>query len=274
MNIGIIGAGIVGSAIEHCFSRVFDIHVHDPLRGTDLNDVLQCVDCVYIAVPTPTDEQTGRCDTSIVEHILHALPSDMVAVIKSTVVPGTTQKFHDMFPHLRIAYSPEFLLERQSIQDFSNQDLLVVGTHHEDVAQLVFSHHQQAGVMRKDQFFHVSPTEAELIKYAKNTFFALKVIFANQMYDLSQELSADYSVIKEIMTADQSQLIGPSHLEPLMGLRRGYGGKCLPKDTRALRTLASEHGIEYNILEAMELDSAKLRTIFTGKESQVQTHDD
>ena len=139
---------------------------------------------------------------------------------------------------------------------------------------MVFSHHQQAGVMRKDQFFHVSPTEAELIKYAKNTFFALKVIFANQMYDLSQELNADYSVIKEIMTADQSQLIGSSHLEPLMGLRRGYGGKCLPKDTRALRTLASEYGIEYNILEAMELDNAKLRTILTGKESQVQTHDD
>lgn len=273
MNIGIIGAGMVGGTIEACFSSTHTLFVHDPRRGTELAEILPHVDCVYISVPTPSGP-TGECDTSLVEQTLECLPTGMTAIIKSTVIPGTTQRFHDQYPNLKIAYSPEFLVERNRIEDFSNQDFLVVGTHHADVAQLVFEHHVQAGVMRNEQLFHVTPTEAELVKYTKNTFNALKVIFANQIYDLSQKLEADYQVIKKIITTNHPQKIGEQHLEPMFGANRGFGGKCLPKDTLALLKLAESLGVKYHLLDALQIDNEFLRKISTGLPSMIDTNDD
>jgi len=122
--------------------------------------------------------------------------------------------------------------------------------------------------------FHTSSTEAELVKYTKNNFYAMKVIFANQIYDICEKLNVDYSVVKEIITAPQDQIIGDSHLEPIMGLMRGFGGKCLPKDTLALQKLARDLDVEYSLLQSIQDDNEILRKIATGKSSDVETEDD
>ena len=202
------------------------------------------------------------------------LPDDFTAVIKSTVVPGTTQRFHQEYPHLKIAYSPEFLVERRHLEDFGNQDLIVCGTHHPEVAELVFQQHREAGVLSKEQTFCVTPTQAELVKYTKNTFYALKVIFANQMFDICERMEEDWYKVKEIITSEQDQPIGPSHLDPIFGLNRGFGGKCLPKDSNALRVLSEDLGVKYDLFDALQSDNSRLRRVSTGKESDVSSLDD
>jgi UDPglucose 6-dehydrogenase len=142
------------------------------------------------------------------------------------------------------------------------------------LAKLVFQHHKQAGVLKRDQTYHITPNAAELVKYTKNTFYALKVIYANQMYDICEKLGEDWSIVSEIITAEQAQIIGPTHLNPIFGLNRGFGGKCLPKDTMALKVLAESLGVKYSWMDAIQEDNNRLRGILTGKDSDVLTEDD
>ncbi len=259
MKIGIIGFGTVGKAIRSGFDECHDIFIHDPKIGTDVADVTENADLAYIAVPTPTDSTSESCDTSVVEGVLKQLPDGFSAVIKSTVIPGTTKRLHDSFPNLRIACSPEFLRSETSEEDFQNQDILVVGTFHKELANLVFEHHKQAGVISEGSFFHVTPTQAELVKYAKNTFYAMKVIFGNQFQDYAERLGEDWMAVKEIVTHPQKQQIGDSHLDELPQRERGFGGDCLPKDTLALFTELRKLGIDYELLGAIIEDNGRLR---------------
>jgi UDP-glucose 6-dehydrogenase len=102
----------------------------------------------------------------------------------------------------------------------------------------------------------------------------MKVIFANQMYDICEAMGEDWYAVRDIITAPQAQPIGESHLDPIFGLSRGFGGKCLPKDSNALRVLAQELGVNYDIFDALQSDNARLRSVLTGKKSDVDTLDD
>jgi len=259
MRIGIIGLGTVGLAIRECFEAVHEIFVHDNKLGTDISDVTDNADLAYIAVPTPSMEDSGKCDTSIVEEVLGQLPEGFKVVIKSTVIPGTTRKLQGLFPDLKIACSPEFLRSASSIEDFQNQDILIVGTQHTELAELIFEHHIEAGAIERGSCMLVSPTQAELAKYAKNSFYSMKVIFANQFYDYCENLDENWSVVKGLITVPQMQPIGDSHLDAISGMKRGFGGDCLPKDFLALYAELKSRGLEYNFLGALLEDNRRLR---------------
>ena len=87
--IGIIGLGVVGSAVNHWLSKENDIKIHDPLLGTNLDELLEETNFAYICVPTPQNPESGEADISIIHEILSELPDGFQAVIKSTIPPGT-----------------------------------------------------------------------------------------------------------------------------------------------------------------------------------------
>ncbi|MCX6780545.1 MAG: hypothetical protein NT003_00270, partial [Candidatus Magasanikbacteria bacterium] len=99
-------------------------------------------------------------------------------------------------------------------------------------------------------------TEAEMVKYYANTWFAVKVVFANQMYDVCEKLGINYDTVKETAAADKR--IGRSHLDIFHKGFRGYGGKCLPKDTRAMIQLGERLGLSLDLLKTTDAINNKL----------------
>ncbi|MEK7613201.1 MAG: hypothetical protein AAB449_03615 [Patescibacteria group bacterium] len=237
MKVGIIGVGMVGGAIRHGFSRIgHDIHVHDVrLPGTSLADALE-TEIVFICVPTPS-RPDGTCDTSIVEQVVREIARagyrGLVA-IKSTVEPGTTDKLSARHPNLRLAFCPEFLREKATYTDFVEQhDVCVIGAYRAEDFELLKRVHDPL----PQHYAEVAPLEAEFGKYFLNVFNALRIVFANQFYDVTKAAGADYQKIKNAITKHRA--VPAVYLDCNENFR-GFGGACLPKDTAAFAQFAKK----------------------------------
>lgn len=256
MNVGIIGLGVVGSAVQHGLQRVghFVIGYDISLPETKLSDVLD-TDLLFICVPTPPSEN-GACDVSIVTEVVAQLTDNEyqgLAVIKSTVSPGTTERLARS-TSVRLAFCPEFLRERAAYTDFvDNHDLLVVGAFASDDFDLIREVH---GSLPR-HVVHLTPTEAEMCKYFSNVLNALRIVFANEFYEVATALGADYSRIKQAMV--QRPDIPDRYLDCNEHFR-GFGGVCLPKDTRAFAQFVRDLGLDLCLFDTIVHENEKFRT--------------
>ncbi len=260
MQIGIIGYGVVGRAADYTFSRAFEVIKYDKYQQLDKFEKLLGCDFVFIMVPTPFDCDKNRVDDSaIIESLskLEELNFDNIIVIKSTLPPGSCDKYSKDF-NLRLTSNPEFL--RESItpnEDFENQDTIVIGTDSEESYQLVKEMYQKVTVPNAE-FYHTTSKEAEMIKTAQNTMLASRVALANMIYDACKENGLNYQKIREI-AFDNFEILGP-HMVQVPGPdgNRGFGGKCLPKDIRAFSTVYEsdllKNIIDYNDSLRNDLD--------------------
>ena len=255
MRIGIVGLGTVGNAIFEAFKDTHTLYLHDSKLDTRLTQIIENCNIAYICLPTPTGKKTGRCDTDAIESLMSRLPRGFSVVIKSTVIPGFTKTMQERFPHLKIAFCPEFLRSSHSIEDFMQQKMLVVGTDHSDLAEIVLRHHTDSGIEVQQGFFHVTPTQAEIVKYAMNSFFAIKVIFGNQFQELTRTMDEEWLAIKRILTYPRNRGIVDTHLEDTG--EQGFGGHCLPKDSIAITNFLSEHGIASDLMKALISDNER-----------------
>lgn len=278
-TIGIIGLGFVGGALYEGMKHAFEIVVYDKEKGyrewkskltgptnyipetEGLKKVLEESDGpIFVCVPTPMNPD-GSCNTSIVEGIVAKLNElneggdPKVVTIKSTVVPGTTAKLNVQCSNLHVCFNPEFLTERNYIDDFKNQDRIIVGGPRGGtnvLKQLYATAYPNVPVTK------TSSTIAELVKYTTNCFLAAKVSVANEIEQICDELQVDYDKVIEYATKDKR--LGQSHWAvPGPDGKHGFGGSCFPKDLNGLISLAESLNIDAHTLKGAWATNLKVR---------------
>lgn len=265
MKLGIIGLGVVGSAIRQGLEELgHSIKEHDIKYKTSVKNIMNSEVC-FICVPTPS-KQNGECDTSIVESVVKDLNNFQypgIVAIKSTVVPGTTEKLKKEYPDLEICFVPEFLRERCAVADFTdNHDLCVIGTEDADVFRKIKKCHGHYPV----KYIQLNPTEAEMCKYFNNIYNATLITFANSFYEICEVLGIDYSRVKAATT--ERTHICNKYLDCNKNLR-GFGGVCLPKDTKAIAALVKSINLDVDFFETLLSENSKYKkTIYEGMREQ------
>ncbi|SDJ50826.1 UDPglucose 6-dehydrogenase [Lentzea albidocapillata subsp. violacea] len=259
-RIGVVGAGYVGLTTAACLAHLgHDVVCADVdeakverLRRNEVDlvepglaELLEQhdiefttvfpreVDFLFVCVPTPSGER-GEADLTAVHDVVAQVREDTVLVLKSTVPVGTAQGV----AHRPTVSNPEFLREGHAVEDFLRPQRVVVGSADREAARRVAELYGDVPVVLTDN------TTAELIKYACNSFLAVKLSFVNTLAELCEHVGADIDGVTEGMRLDER--IGAAFLRP----GPGWGGSCLPKDTRALLTTARDQDVEFATLRA------------------------
>lgn len=250
-TIGIIGHGFVGAAV----SQLGTAEIYDPKKEEfSENRKAFSQDLVFLCVPTPPGD-SGELDTSIVESSARKWKElkkeNSILVIKSTIPVGTVQRLQEALKEESIVHNPEFLTERTANEDFLNPKEVIVGGNKKS-ADSVVSFYKGFYGDKDIQYFSVPAKTAEIIKITRNSFYALKVSFFNEVYQLCQAMGQDYEEFKNLFTLNGCHpWIGNQHVSvPGPDGKLGFGGKCLPKDSEGLLKIAEEHGIIMKTLKA------------------------
>ena len=255
--IGIIGQGFVGNAVYQKFKNYFDVLTYDldeSKSNSTKNDLLFKCNTIFLCLPTPMNTD-GSCNVDILQRELENI--DLITdnqeikktiVVKSTVSPGTTNKWNSSYESLDIVFNPEFLTEANAVEDFNNQNRIILGGPRPATTEL---RRMYSKVFPKAHIIKTDSTHAEMVKYLTNSFLATKVSFANEIYQICDKLNIDYDKVVEYATLDDR--LGKSHWNvPGPDGDFGFGGHCLPKDLSALIYLAMNLHTETNVLNAVE----------------------
>ncbi|NBX72407.1 hypothetical protein EBQ91_05810, partial [bacterium] len=179
-----------------------------------------------------------------------------IVVIKSTIPPGTTDKLNQEFKNVSIVFNPEFLTEANSLNDYLEQNRIIIGGDRpaSSRVKIIFSK-----AFPRTPIIKTSSTIAETIKYVTNTFLAMKVSYANEVYEICQSLNIDYDKVIEYAKYDDR--LGNSHWSvPGPDGDFGFGGHCFPKDLAAFEFISKKMGIDTVMLSAAIEKNNKVRT--------------
>lgn len=242
-----------------------EAHVKGLMRATtDVKDAVMNTDVSFIVVGTPSSKE-GHLNLNyifaVAKQIGEALRDKSLEVrgglrhivaIRSTVLPGTNEKVGQMIEEasglvrdrdFTVVSNPEFLREGTSVEDYFNPPLTLVGTNMPE-AEAVFREIYK-GI--DAEFIATDIRVAEMMKYVNNTYHALKIVFGNEVGNICKELNIDSHKVMEIFCKDKQLNISPYYFKPGFA----YGGSCLPKDMKALKTLAHDHYVEVPVIEAI-----------------------
>ena len=220
----------------------------------DIATACRGAEAVFIAVGTPARRGDGHADLTYVyaaaEQVARVLEHPVVVITKSTVPVGTGRRIAQILRETRpdldceVASNPEFLREGSAIDDFMRPDRVVIGAESDHVRAVMRRIYRPLYLIEAPIVFTALET-AELIKYAANSFLAMKVTFINEMADLCEKVGADVHDLSRGIGLDGR--IGRKFLHP----GPGFGGSCFPKDTLALMRIAQDAGAPSRLVETV-----------------------
>jgi len=251
-TIGIVGQGFVGTAVREGMKEHFQIETYDKFKMDSstcgsLREVCEKANIVFACLPTPM-RSTGECDLSIIEGAVKKINDfklGNIVVIKSTVIPGTTNRLNRECKNIQIVFNPEFLTEANYIDDYKNQNRIIIGGPRPATTEVKNMFRK---VFQKTPIVKTGAKTAESVKYFINCFLATKVSFANEFKQICEITGVDYDKVVEYALYDNR--IGQTHLStPGPDGRRGFGGSCFPKDLNALMYFAKMNDVIPSVLE-------------------------
>jgi|TARA_B110000483_G_scaffold204262_1_gene247139 UDPglucose 6-dehydrogenase len=257
MKIGIIGNGFVGKATNILENDNVELVIYDidpklcsPI-GTTIENICE-TDIVFISVPTPMNSD-GSCHIGILESVVSDIKkvcdlNENLIVIRSTVPPGTSN-------NLNCYFMPEFLTEKNFVNDFINNENWIFGLKNTEQDILfknkiteLFNYSYEAKKINYNNLHFVTNNEAEMIKLFRNNYLSVKVGFCNEIAEFCEKKNIDYENVRELATLDNR--IGSSHTKvPGHDGRKGYGGTCFPKDTNNLKCEMKKVGMKSYIID-------------------------
>lgn len=263
--VGVIGYGYVGHATGVGFATNPEnkIFWYDKFKESPntLKEVVKNAEFIFISVPSPIFEDYSGMDMSIVEEVVGQVAREIkdpkkIVIIKSTSLPGTTKKMAEKYPKVNFAMNPEFLTQKNADADFLKPFRTVIGCDAPDVGERIKKLYET--ILPQDQKYIITDTtSAEIIKYMSNLILASKVVLANEFYELSKKVGANYVDVQKGVESDPR--IGTHLGVPGPDGDVGFGGACFPKDTIGILGLSKKLKVDMGALQAIWDKNLKIR---------------
>ena len=254
LSISICGLGFVGNAIYQTLKEFDDIelHIYDLYKEIGIKTDLLKTEILFLCLPTPFDEIKSEFSITELDNILNFLNTNNytgVILIKSTIIPNTTNMFSDKYINLKLIHNPEFLSARTAIEDFKNQKHIILGiskncTH--DNITFISNFYKKYFV---DNISVCDSNTSECVKLYCNSFYAVKVQFFTELFLTCNKLNTNYNNVKDLML--KNNWINPMHTNvPGPDNNISYGGACFPKDTNAICSFMEKNNIPNEVIKA------------------------
>jgi len=240
-TFGILGYGFVGKASHLGLLNSGEVAIHDILLGTSMED-LKNSKYVLICIPTSTQEDIATLVEEIIT--LKKINENCTVILRSTVPVGVCKQIQDKIND-KIIYMPEFLRERFWNTDCNRRPLIVA---HDNTSLPSW--------IKSEKIIECTFEDAEVLKMFSNNYAAMRIVFANHFYELSQRVGANYQNVLEMynhVENDQSYLEADEQL-------RGFGGKCLPKDLDFLIKSFDDLDLSQSLFDSIKQDNTLWKT--------------
>ena len=264
MNIGIIGLGIVGNAMMKSFEkRNINLILYDKYKNIGNIEQTLNSDILFLALPTPFDSDLNDYNIDPIIETLNYISNNNykgIIIIKSTIIPSTTNTLSNKYDKLKLVHNPEFLSMRTAEEDVDNQKNIILGINKNILTEdkiLLFDFFSKYYPNAKIMF--CDPTESESVKIFSNSFYAVKVQFFTEIYGLCQKQNINYDNIIQMMISNE--WINPMHTKvPGPDGQISYGGFCLPKDLKALNSKLEKESLPNAVIKGAITERDIMRT--------------